>query len=66
MLKHGEYLTVYVNLENVEVKMGDKVSVKQTLGTVVTDSEENKTILHFELWKGAIKQNPAFWIAQQK
>lgn len=66
IMRHGEYLTVYANIERVEVKMGDKVSVKQTLGTVVTDTEENKTILHFELWKGAIKQNPAFWIAQQK
>jgi len=66
ILRHGEYLTVYSNLENVEVKMGDKVTVKQTLGTVVTDREENQTLLHFELWKGAEKQNPALWIAKQK
>lgn len=66
ILRHGEYLTVYSNIETVEVKMGDKVSVKQTLGTVVTDLEENRTVLHFELWNGATKQNPAFWIAKQK
>jgi septal ring factor EnvC (AmiA/AmiB activator) len=66
ILRHGEYLTVYANLENVEVKMGDKVSVKQTLGMVVTDPEENRTLLHFELWKGAEKQNPALWIAKQR
>ncbi len=46
--------------------MGDKVSVKQSLGTVVTDPEENRTVLHFELWNGATKQNPALWIAKQK
>jgi hypothetical protein len=66
IMRHGEYLTVYANLENIEVKMGDKVSVKQPLGTVVTDREENRTVLHFELWKGAEKQNPANWIAKQK
>lgn len=66
IVRHGEYLTVYANLENVEVKMGDKVNVKQSLGTVVTDTEENRTVLHFELWKGAEKQNPALWIAKQK
>lgn len=66
IVRHGEYLTVYSNLENVEVKMGDKVAVKQALGTVVTDRDENRTVLHFELWKGAEKQNPALWIAKQK
>jgi septal ring factor EnvC (AmiA/AmiB activator) len=66
ILRHGEYLTVYSNIETVEVKMGDKVSVKQSLGTVVTDPEENRTVLHFELWNGATKQNPALWIAKQK
>ena len=40
--------------------------MKQPLGTVVTDREDNRTVLHFELWKGAEKQNPALWIAKQK
>jgi murein hydrolase activator len=66
IMRHGEYLTVYSNLENVEVKMGDKVTVKQPLGTVVTDTDENRTVLHFELWKGAEKQDPALWITKQK
>lgn len=66
ILRHGEYLTVYSNIETVQVKMGDKVSVKQPLGTVVTDKEENRTVLHFELWKGAEKQNPGQWVAKQK
>lgn len=66
IVRHGEYLTVYSNLENVEVKMGDRLTVKQPLGTVVTDREDNRTVLHFELWKGTEKQNPALWIAKQK
>ena len=64
IVRHGEFLSVYSNLENVLVKMGDKVSVKQEIGTVVTSREDGKTVLHFEIWKGATKLNPAKWIVR--
>lgn len=66
ILRHGEFLSVYANLEDVLVKMGDKLGVKQDLGTVVTNREDGKTILHFEIWKGATKLNPAKWIVRKK
>lgn len=66
IVRHGEFLSVYANLEEVLVKMGDKLSVKQDLGTVVTNREDGKTILHFEIWKGATKLNPAKWIVRNK
>lgn len=64
IVRHGEFLSVYANLENVGVKMGDKVAVKQELGTVVTNREDGKTVLHFEIWKGSTKLNPAKWIVR--
>lgn len=64
MIKHGEYISVYTNLENVLVKSGDRVAVKQEIGTVVTSREDGKTVLHFEIWKGATKLNPASWIVR--
>ena len=64
ILRHGEYFTVYSNLENVTVKRGDKVSTKQNLGTVHTNKTENKTELHFELLKEQNRQNPANWLSQ--
>ena len=63
ILRHGEYFTVYSNLENVTVKRGDKVKTKQNLGTVHTNKTESKTELHFELLKEQNRQNPAAWLS---
>ena len=64
ILRHGEYFTVYSNLENVTVKRGDKVKTKQNLGTVHTNKTEGKTELHFELLKEQSRQNPAGWLSK--
>ncbi|MBR1514123.1 MAG: peptidoglycan DD-metalloendopeptidase family protein [Bacteroidales bacterium] len=63
ILRHGEYFTVYSNLENVTVKRGDKVKTKQNIGTIHTNKTENKTELHFELLKETTRQNPASWLS---
>lgn len=64
MVRHGEYLTVYSNLKESYVQKGDKVTVKQPLGLIVSDDE--KTQLHFELWKGKTILNPSDWIYKAK
>ena len=64
IIRHGEYFTVYSNLENVTVKRGDKVKTKQNLGMVHTSKTENKTELHFELLKETARQNPANWLSK--
>jgi septal ring factor EnvC (AmiA/AmiB activator) len=62
MIRHGEYFTVYTGLKEVYVKKGDKVTTKQTIGIIHTDSEGANSQLHFEIWKGFTKMNPAQWI----
>lgn len=62
MINHGEFFTVYTHLETVLVKKGDKVTTKQNIGKVYKDPEDGKSIVHFELWQGNVKQNPEFWI----
>ena len=64
IIRHGEYFTVYSNLENVTVKRGDRVKTKQSIGTVHTNKTENKTELHFELLKEQARQNPASWLSK--
>ena len=64
ILRHGEYFTVYSNLENVTVKRGDKVKTKQNIGMVHTNKTEGKTELHFELLKEQNRQNPANWLSK--
>ncbi len=66
IVRHGEFLSVYSNLEDVMVLMGEKISVKQEIGTVVTSRDDGKTILHFEIWKGTSKLNPSKWIVSKK
>ena len=64
ILRHGEYFTVYSNLENVTVKRGDTVKTKQNLGSIHTNKTENKTELHFELLKETNRLDPAAWLSK--
>ena len=64
IIRHGEYFTVYSNLENVTVNRGDKVKTKQSIGTVHTNKTEGKTELHFELLKETNRQDPATWLSK--
>ena len=63
IVRHGEYLTVYSNLDVVSVKEGQELTTRQAIGKVHTNSEEQKTELHFEIWKGKMIQNPESWLA---
>ncbi len=63
LVQHGEYFTLYSNLENVFVKAEDKVITKQPIGIVQTNDEEGKTEIHLEIWRGSNKMNPEAWIA---
>jgi murein hydrolase activator len=65
IVRHGQYLTVYSNLINVTVKKGDKVNVRQNIGTVYTDpADGNKAILKFQIWKESTKLNPEDWLVR--
>ncbi|MCK9219289.1 MAG: peptidoglycan DD-metalloendopeptidase family protein [Bacteroidales bacterium] len=63
IIRHGDYLTVYSNLEEVSVRDGQVVSAKQNIGRVHTNADDQKTELHFELWRGKVIQNPEDWLA---
>ncbi|MCX6304374.1 MAG: peptidoglycan DD-metalloendopeptidase family protein [Bacteroidetes bacterium] len=63
IIRHGEYLTVYSNLDDVSVRDGQEVSVKQTIGKVHANSGDQKSELHFELWRGKVIQNPEDWLS---
>jgi septal ring factor EnvC (AmiA/AmiB activator) len=65
MVRHGEYLTVYQNLASTSVKKGDKVSTKQTIGTVAKSATSNTYELHFEIWKNDRYVNPNEWLARK-
>ncbi|MDM8177294.1 peptidoglycan DD-metalloendopeptidase family protein [Olivibacter sp. SA151] len=63
IIRHGNYFTVYQNMKTVSVSRNQKVSVKQTIGTVAVDATEGTSDLHFELWQGTSPINPSSWLA---
>lgn len=65
MVRHGEYITVYQNLASVNVQKGNKVTTKQTLGTVAKNASSNTYELHFEVWKNNSNLNPNDWLARK-
>lgn len=62
IIRHGDYLSVYANINDVSVKVKDKVKAKQEIGSIYTNNSENKTELHFELWYGKTILDPLDWI----
>ena len=59
IVRHGQYLSVYCDLASVNVRRGQKVSARQTLGKVGSEG-----IMQFQLRKGSAKLNPEQWLAR--
>ncbi|MDP4185342.1 MAG: peptidoglycan DD-metalloendopeptidase family protein [Bacteroidota bacterium] len=65
IIRHGRYLTVYSNLRDVSVRVGQKVRIKEDLGTIYTDpADDNRTILKFQIWKESSKLDPGSWVTR--
>jgi len=60
LVQHGDYFTFYTKLENIYVKSGQKVKTGEVLGSLTVS--DNESVIHFQLWKGTVKQNPENWI----
>ena len=69
MISHGNYRTVYANLQNAYVKVGQKVATKQNIGELITKNGENISESNFSIWKitGTSSQpvNPALWLSRR-
>lgn len=62
LVSHGAYFTLYSKLRSVDVKVGQKITTGQVVGTVDTIGGED--LFHFELWNGSTPQNPENWLRQ--
>ena len=65
MVKHGEYITVYVNIKDVMVTVGQTVKAKQEIGVIYTNPDDKRTTLELQVWKGTTLQNPINWISKK-
>lgn len=63
IVNHDGYFTVYGNIAQASVKVGDKVKQGHALGKVADDDDDaGRGLIHFEVWKKRDKQDPAAWI----
>jgi septal ring factor EnvC (AmiA/AmiB activator) len=67
ILRHGQYLSVYANLVNIKVRVGDVVAVGQVLGDVYADSGNNTTcVLKFMIFENESKYlDPEQWLVKR-
>jgi septal ring factor EnvC (AmiA/AmiB activator) len=63
IVKHGEYFTVYSNIETALVKPNQIITTKQVIGKLHTDKSEDLTKVHLEIWKGKDKMDPEAWLS---
>jgi murein hydrolase activator len=68
IIKHGNYRTVYSNLQEAYVSVGSKVSTKQAIGSLIVKEDESLSVAHFEIHQVVGSQvnrmNPSLWISR--
>jgi septal ring factor EnvC (AmiA/AmiB activator) len=60
IIRHGLYLSVYSNIDEVFVKQGQKVTIKQAIGTIMDD--DGKTSMNLQIWKDGKTSDPSGWL----
>ena len=67
MISHGEYRTVYANLQEVFIKKGDLINAKQNIGKLLIN-DNGVSESHLEIWKissnGMNTVNPSLWLSR--
>ena len=58
IVQHGNFYTVYSNLEDVFVQRNEFIKTGQPLGRLGNKKSE----VHFEIWKEKIRLNPVKWL----
>lgn len=62
IIQHGEFRSVYINLKTVNVSVGQSVKVRQSLGTLQTDSDGTRSEIIFMLYRGKKSLKPESWL----
>lgn len=59
-VQHGDYFTVYANLNQVFTSVGQKISSKETIGTA--GESGGATEINFQIWHNTERLNPENWL----
>ncbi|MCF0193600.1 MAG: peptidoglycan DD-metalloendopeptidase family protein [Bacteroidaceae bacterium] len=63
LIRHGAYISAYINLSSVIVTQGQKVRARDLIGAVAQDASGSHT-LQFQLRRERTLLNPASWIGR--
>jgi len=64
VIKHGEYFSFYSNLSSVSVRLRQKVTRGQQIGTADKDADLGFSVVNFGLQKGMSDFDPSSWLAR--
>lgn len=68
IIKHGNYRSVYSNLEDTYVTAGTKVKTKQVIGSLLGHEGESLSVAHFEIHQvvgsDVNRINPSLWLVR--
>lgn len=62
LVRHGKYISVYCNLENVRVSGGEEIKAGDIIGDIAVDAKEGNPRMLFQLRQEKTKLNPAEWL----
>lgn len=62
LVKHGDYFTIYGNLESTNVTKNQQIAAGTTIGTIGTDFDGNYA-LDFQIWNGSSPVDPLGWVS---
>ena len=64
LVSHGKYFTAYAKLASVNagIEKGKQLNMKDAIGKVMTDEEQDVTEVHFEVWNMDKKIDPQLWL----
>ncbi|MCS6905753.1 MAG: peptidoglycan DD-metalloendopeptidase family protein [Bacteroidia bacterium] len=65
IIQHGNYRSVYANLENVMVHKDQEVNILQPIGYVQTNTATGDTQLYFQIYRDYNPVNPLYWISNK-
>lgn len=67
IIKHGNYRTVYSNLQDSYVSVGQTVTTKKVIGSLLSKGDQNMSVVHFEIHQvngtAVTCLNPSLWVA---
>ena len=62
LVRHGKYISVYCNLDNVRVRGGENIKAGDIIGDVAVDAKGGNPRMLFQLRQEKTKLNPAEWL----